>query len=94
VQHLSSTAEVRVKSLPAPPTTDPSDSEISQWGFVEQIVAENPAVLTPASVHWHLRHRSVNGLDKVKAVRRLGKRLALHRARYGQWLASGAEAAP
>ena len=52
---------------------------------IDQMVAENPEILSVATLRWQLRHRTENGLDACCV--QLGKKILISRTRYAAWVA-------
>lgn len=55
---------------------------------VDELAAQNPRILTVATLRWQLRNRDANGL--AMACVQIGKKLLISKSRYEHWLASQA----
>lgn len=73
----------RISSQPNPatPTTDVN----KEWLTPEEFAAEFPKIAHAYAIRRDVWRREALGLESIDAVRKVGKRVLIHRHRYAAW---------
>lgn len=69
--------------------TQPATIPLDDLFPVADFAAQNPRILSEATLRWQLRNRAQNGLGACCV--QLGKKLLISRSRYEAWLATQVE---
>lgn len=60
-------------------------ADIHNWVTPEQFEAELPLIATAAAITRDVWNRHELGLEKINAIRRVGRRCLIHRERYAAY---------
>lgn len=60
---------------------------IDQWKDQVEFVKSHPQ-FSSSQVSYLMRNRKLNGLDRIGAVRKIGRKLYIHELRFSHWIES------